>query len=358
MLSSASPTTCSSSSGSAAPRRSRRSPGCAARPAFDLDVRVEQFRSSACASRRPMVDLPAPGGPISTARGVIRSPRVTCRDAVDVALEVRAGLGDRVATELVERGLGHDQRDHRLGHDAAAGTAHTSERWWIATASSPVAMSIVDNARGTVEIGFIAARTRRASPLVIPPSRPPARLVERRMPSGPGRISSCAALPRRRAVSKAVADLDALDRLDAHQGGGQLRVETIGAADERAEADGRPWTMTSTTPPRVSPSFFAASTRRSWSLPRPCRTRAPGWRRSPRGRRPPGDADVGLGRADRDDVREHLDAEELPEELAGDGTAATRAAVSRRGALEHRAGIVEAVLEHARVVGVARDADG
>ena len=42
----------------------------------------------------------------------------------------------------------------------AAGTAHTSERWWIATASSPVAMSTVASARGTVEIGFIAARTR------------------------------------------------------------------------------------------------------------------------------------------------------------------------------------------------------
>ncbi len=84
----------------------------------------------------------------------------------------------------------------------AAGTAHTSERWWIATASSPVAMSTVASARGTVEMGFIAARTRSGCPLVMPPSRPPARLVERSTPSGPGYISSCATLPRRRAVSK------------------------------------------------------------------------------------------------------------------------------------------------------------
>ena len=56
--------------------------------------------------------------------------------------------------------------------------------------------------RGTVEIGFMAARTLSGCPLVMPPSRPPARLVDRTTPSGPGYISSCAALPRRRAVSK------------------------------------------------------------------------------------------------------------------------------------------------------------
>lgn len=84
----------------------------------------------------------------------------------------------------------------------AAGTAHTSERWWMATASSPVAMSTVASARGTVEIGFIAARTRSGWPLVMPPSSPPARLVERTTPSGPGYISSWAWLPRRRAVAK------------------------------------------------------------------------------------------------------------------------------------------------------------
>src|SRR6201995_1025276 len=72
----------------------------------------------------------------------------------------------------------------------AAGTAQTSERWLIATASSPVVMSTVASARGTVEIGFIAARTRSGSPLVLPPSSPPARVVERTMPSGPGDISS------------------------------------------------------------------------------------------------------------------------------------------------------------------------
>src|SRR5699024_1497959 len=42
----------------------------------------------------------------------------------------------------------------------AAGTAHTSERWWLAFAASPVLTSTVDRARGTVAMGFIPARTR------------------------------------------------------------------------------------------------------------------------------------------------------------------------------------------------------
>ncbi len=63
----------------------------------------------------------------------------------------------------------------------AAGTAHTSERWLIATAASPVATSTVRSARGIVEIGFIAARTRSTSPVVMPPSVPPERPDTRRI---------------------------------------------------------------------------------------------------------------------------------------------------------------------------------
>ena len=54
-----------------------------------------------------------------------------------------------------------------------------------------------------MEIGFIATRTRSTSPLVIPPSRPPARLLERSTPPGPSTISSWAALPRRRRADRA-----------------------------------------------------------------------------------------------------------------------------------------------------------
>ncbi len=47
----------------------------------------------------------------------------------------------------------------------------------------------------------MATRTRTGSPLVMPPSMPPARL-DSRCTGSPGTISSCAALPRRRAVRK------------------------------------------------------------------------------------------------------------------------------------------------------------
>ncbi|MEZ5157417.1 MAG: hypothetical protein R2687_01155 [Candidatus Nanopelagicales bacterium] len=40
-------------------------------------------------------------------------------------------------------------------------------------AGSPVATSMVRKARGIVLMGFIAARTRSGSPVVIPPSVPP-----------------------------------------------------------------------------------------------------------------------------------------------------------------------------------------
>ena len=62
----------------------------------------------------------------------------------------------------------------------AAGTAQTSERWWMAVAASPVAMSTVASARGTVLIGFIAARTRST-------------LAGRHAPLRARRIGRCAA---------------------------------------------------------------------------------------------------------------------------------------------------------------------
>ncbi len=71
----------------------------------------------------------------------------------------------------------------------------------MALADSPVRTSTVSSARGTVEIGFMAARTRSGSPVLIPPSIPPARLVRRRTPLPEPSISSWANDPRRRAVA-------------------------------------------------------------------------------------------------------------------------------------------------------------
>jgi hypothetical protein len=62
---------------------------------------------------------------------------------------------------------------------AAAGTAQESARSLKARAGSPVERSTVRRAFAMVEIGFIAAATTTGSPFVIPPSRPPKRLLAR-----------------------------------------------------------------------------------------------------------------------------------------------------------------------------------
>ena len=82
-------------------------------------------------------------------------------------------------------------------HAAAADTAHTSLRSIAAGASLIVDRSTDRSGFISVEIGFMNPMIRTSSPLVTPPSRPPALLVGRRMPgtvpdppSAAGRISS------------------------------------------------------------------------------------------------------------------------------------------------------------------------
>src|SRR5688572_18615094 len=87
---------------------------------------------------------------------------------------------------------------------AAAGTAQTSLRSMAACASSIVARSTDRRGFMSVEIGFIHAETRTSSPLVTPPSRPPALLVGRARPmarDGSGTISSWTRDPGRPAAS-------------------------------------------------------------------------------------------------------------------------------------------------------------
>ena len=62
--------------------------------------------------------------------------------------------------------------------------------------------STVASGFGTVENGFIAARTRMGSPVEVPPSMPPARPVRRPIRPPRTTISSCALDPGRPAVAK------------------------------------------------------------------------------------------------------------------------------------------------------------
>ncbi len=85
-----------------------------------------------------------------------------------------------------------------------AGTAVTSVRSLNDTVASLVSTSTVrSTGRLRVESGFIATRATSRSPVVMPPSVPPARVDARwySRVSSSQRISSCAALPRRVAMS-------------------------------------------------------------------------------------------------------------------------------------------------------------
>ena len=115
---------------------------------------------------------------------------------------------------------------------ASASTAATSLRSTSACAGSPVARSTESSGRISVGSGFIAARTTISSPFEIPASIPPARF-ERRAQAGLDLV-----VRRRAALAgerEAVADLDALHRLDPHQRRREARVEPVLAGRVGAE---------------------------------------------------------------------------------------------------------------------------
>ncbi len=101
-------------------------------------------------------------------------------------------------------------------------------------------------------IGFFAARTTIGSPLEVPPSMPPALLVGRRNPK-PAIVGGVVGLVGDRVHHLRAgtaggldpqADLDRLDRLDAHDGQRQPGVELavplgVAAQPDRAAGDDR-----------------------------------------------------------------------------------------------------------------------
>src|SRR5918992_590077 len=142
----------------------------------------------------------------------------------------------------------------------AAGTAVTSLRWLIALAASPGVTSTVSRARGTGESGFIATRTRTGSPVVIPPSMPPARPLRRRMPSGVFSISSCACEPRRRAVVKPSPTSTPLIAWMPMSAPASRESSRRSQWTWLPRPGGTPYASTSTTPPSVSPALLSSST--------------------------------------------------------------------------------------------------
>ena len=221
-------------------------------------------------------------------------------------------------------------------------------------------MSTVESARGTVEIGFIAARTRSGSPLVMPPSRPPARLVERSTPSGPGFISSWAALPRRRAVSNPSPTSTPLIAWMPMSAPASRESSRSAPLTNEPRPTGRPSTITSTTPPRVSPSFFAASISAIIAASASLSYARTGLSSMASMSVALGAMPAGAAAVPMDTTCEITSTPSgLAQELPGNGADGDAGrGLAGAGAFEHVAGVVEAVLEHAGVIGVTRAGAG
>ena len=246
-----------------------------------------------------------------------RSPvRAAATDA-QVGLDVGAGLGQRVAAELLQRRARQHQRHHGLDDDAGGG--HRAHVGALVDRDGLVAGGHVDGGQRARHRGDRLHRGAHPQRLAVGHAALETAGAVGRAHHAVGAgvhlvVGDAAAAAR---GLEAVADLDALDGLDAHDRGGELAVEPVVAAGERARArSAGPSTTTSTTPPRVSPSFLAASISAiidCFGVLVECAHRAVVDRGEvARLRRR---AVVGLGRADRDDVREHLDAERLAQEL-------------------------------------------
>ncbi len=212
-----------------------------------------------------------------------------------------------------------------------------------------------------VEIGFMAARTRSASPVDMPPSVPPDLPDVRTRPDSPGTISSWASEPRTAASAKPSPTSTPLIAWMP------MRAPASRESSRRSQwtwlprPGGRPKASTSTTPPRVSPSRCAAAISASMAAPDAGSRQRTGLS-SMAGR---SDA-VGTGAsvrhgggADAHDVAEDLDAGQLAQEgprHRGQRHAGGRLAGA--GTLQDRPRIGEAVLLHADEVGVARAVAG
>ena len=202
----------------------------------------------------------------------------------------------------------------------------------------------------------MAARTRSTSPLVMPPSMPPARSVRRAHAAVPVAGRSRRGPPSRggAAVSSPSPTSTALTDWTPMSAPASRESSRRSQCTWLPRPGGRPWTTTSMTPPRVSPFFRTSSI---------SATIARAGRRVGAAHRVLVDARVVVRaraarrrarhRADRHDVADHLDAERLAQERLRDRAERhPGGGLAGAGPLEHRPGVVEAVLLHAGEVGV------
>ncbi len=249
---------------------------------------------------------------------------------------------------------------------AARGRIATSLRSMCARPAWPVARSTESSGLRSVATGLTAARTTMASPLLMPPSTPPARFVRRPHEARAGSTSSWTALPRRARTPKPspistpltawmpmVAAASAVSRRVSHSA---LEPTPMGI----------PSTTTTKLPPMESPASMTAST----SLIMAASATGSGQRsgvgsRRSRCHQPSADAVervVHVGeRADGSQLVDEAPdrhagrCEELPAHGARRDARRRRA---RRGTLEDLPDIGRVVLDGAREVGVAGAGEG
>ncbi len=142
----------------------------------------------------------------------------------------------------------------------AAGSTQVSLRSTPAVRASLVRRSIERSGWSSVGIGLTTACARSSSPLVTPPSRPPAWLVGRSRPrASSNRISSWKRDPGRSAASKPAPRLTAFTAgIDISAWAMRPSRRRSHCANEPSPA-GTPRATTSNTPPTLSPARLAAS---------------------------------------------------------------------------------------------------
>ena len=205
--------------------------------------------ASACApTSRATVVLPVPGGPQkiiepseSAASSRVSAPSGPVRCAWPATSESWRGRSRSASGAAVIPPVRDACRNASASTQATIASATGAARMPTQGSWRPlVTMSVSSPARVTVwrgcridEVGLTARRATIGWPVEMPPSTPPAWLDRKR-----GRAVVAGAhlvgvfLAGQRGGGEAVADLDALDRVDAHQRGGDLRVEL--AVDRRA----------------------------------------------------------------------------------------------------------------------------
>ena len=191
---------------------------------------------------------------------------------------------------------------------------------------------------------------------------PPARCERRRStPSASRSISSCARRAGRAGQLEAVADLDALDRLDAHQRAGQPGVQPAVPLDVAAQA-GRQAVhhhldhaaQGVAGPPGLVDVGDHRGGRPARPGSAPARRRSGPGHRAPAACRPaPGPSPIAV------DVAEHLDAGDLGQERLGHRAERHPGrGLPRAGPFQHRTGVVQVVLLHADQIGVTGPGPG